>query len=122
MMQETSRIHEILNQQQDLILRFDQDLNILYMNQSGCNFFNLTADDLNSITVVDLIESKYRSKFSDYIRNFNLSQASVYPELILLPIHNHAGQKQYFEWSVTFIGEIDKHQREYQVAGRNITA
>ena len=119
--QEKDRILEILNRQQDLICRFDQDLHILYMNPIGYEFFNLTAEDLHSITLVDLIESKYRPRFKDYMHNFNRSQASVHPELILLPILNHTGQKQYFEWSVSLIGEIDEHQREYQVAGRNIT-
>ncbi len=119
--QEKDRILEILNQQQDLICRFDQDLHILYMNPIGYNFFNLTADDLHSINLMDIIESKYRPRFLEYMHSFNLSQASVHPELILLPILNHAGQKQYFEWLVSLIGEIDEHQREYQVTGRNIT-
>ncbi len=116
-----TRIQEILDQQPDLICRFNHDFQIVYMNKAGTQFFNLSEVDCLSKTVLDMVEEKYHKAFHDYINAFNRLQTHSRQELIVLPLYNQNGNKQYFEWSVSLFHENADNQSEYQAVGRDIT-
>lgn len=116
-----SRIQEILDQQPDLICRFNQDYKIVYMNRAGTQFFHMSEDECQTKNILNMIEEKYHRGFHNYINAFNRMQTHLQPELIVLPLYNQDGNKQYFEWSVSLFNENGDNQSEYQAVGRDIT-
>ena len=113
------RYRRIVNDQTDLICRFQPDLRLTFVNQAYSESAGKTSAELLGRSILELIPSEYQTQVIDHLAIQNSNGRAATMEN---PIKLADGLLHWFEWTDRAI--VDAHGAivEYQAVGRDITA
>ncbi|MBC7251721.1 MAG: GAF domain-containing protein, partial [Anaerolineae bacterium] len=113
-----ARYRAIVEDQTELICRFQRDGTVTFVNEAYCRYFNINPQDFTGHSFVSLMTEEERQKFAHLI-------AQLGPDKPVITLEHRSvlpnGESYWMQWTVRAI--MDTHHRplEYQAVGRDIT-
>lgn len=113
------RYRRIVEDQLDLICRFDRDFRLTFVNAAYAATIGKMPAALMGVRITELIPAEYRAQVSNHVTRQNpLGRAATSENPIVLP----DGSLRWFEWTDRAIVDEQGAVIEYQAVGRDITA
>ena len=113
-----TRYRAIVQQQQDLIVRFTPDLLITFVNEAYCRFYGETEESLLGVSFTHHLPGGCRTQLNEHLEALTPDHpSSVVEEETVLP----SGEKRWQQWADTAIFDEKGEVLEYQSVGRDIT-
>lgn len=108
---------EIVEKHDDLVITFDTDFTIIYVNQSYCNFFGKSNEELSGNSFLPLIHESDRKKITDSLHSITYENPkSTHIEKIELRNSIH-----YLKWNTKGVFDNSKHLKYYIGIGLDVT-
>ena len=112
------KLASIIEFQQEMVCRFDQDTKLTFVNDAYCRAFGYTEEELLNKSFIDFIPEDSRQLVLDNIKNLTSENPT---NLIVHKIVLKDGSLRWHEWSDTVIVNSRLEIIEYQSVGRDIT-
>lgn len=113
------RYRRIVEDQFDLICRFDRDFRLTFVNEAYAASTGKMPAALMGVRITELIPAEYQVQVIDHVARQNpLGRAATSENPIVLP----DGSLRWFEWIDRAIVDEEGAVVEYQAVGRDITA
>ena len=115
--QSEARFRNVVQDQTELIVRYEADGTIAFVNEAYCKFFGLSDDELLGRSLFELIPLQHREQVAAIIESISPDEPVVTHEQRM---HRRDGEERWFSWTnrgIIVDGEIE----EYQGVGRDIT-
>lgn len=111
------RFLTIVEDQTDLVCRFDRDFKLTFVNRAYCQYFSKSADELIGLEFLSLIPQEESDAIRKRIRAIPAGQAETYEHLVELP----SGERRWQRWTDRAITDEAGVVTEYQSVGRDVT-
>lgn len=112
-----ARFRNIVQDQTELIVRYEVEGTILFVNEAYCKFFGKSYDDLVGRSLFDLIPNESLERVSEIVRTISRKDPVA---TIEHPLVDLDGDERWFSWTNRGI-VVDGRIAEYQAVGRDIT-
>ncbi len=113
-----SRYRAMVQEQSDLVLRWNKDLSITFVNRSFCNFFGKTSDELIGANWISKFPFDQRDGITVFIESFIRKGESGFFETEIVRPDN---KLVVYQWLSTPVSDKNGRIIEYQSVGRDIT-
>ncbi|MDO9507852.1 MAG: PAS domain S-box protein [Thermovirgaceae bacterium] len=116
--QSEERYRAIVNQQQDLIVRFSPDWRVSFANQAYCSYYEKSPERVIGISILDHVPDDKREITINHLKNITREDPTrTSEEETVLP----SGEVRWLQWVDTALLDKNGNILEYQSAGRDIT-
>lgn len=116
--QSEERYRQVVEDQTDLICRFDQDFKLTFVNQPYSRTFGKDPNDMIGESMLDVVPLDYRPDVIAHLATLNAAQqVGTYDN----PVHLADGTLHWFQWTAQLIVDSRGQIVEYQSVGRDIT-
>lgn len=112
------RYRHIVEEQVDLVCRFQPDFHYTFVNRAYCEAFGKSRAELIGQNLLDQIPQAEHQRVIDHFRLVSLGEP-VPPLEGYLPLAN--GERRWFEWTTQIIRNAAGQLAEFQGIGRDIT-
>ena len=113
------RYQRIVEDQLDLICRFDRDFRLTFVNAAYAAAMGKLPAALMGVQITELIPAEYQAQVRNHVARQNpLGRAATSENPLVLP----DGSLRWFEWTDRAIFDEQGAVVEYQAVGRDITA
>jgi len=116
--QSEERYRRVIEDQTDLICRFDPQLNLTFINHAHSVLFGKVPQEMIGRNILDAIPPEYHAPVMAHLASLNASKQVSTNENPLLMAD---GSIRWFQWTNRIIVDEDGHTIEYQNVGRDIT-
>ncbi|MDT8284124.1 MAG: PAS domain S-box protein [Thermovirgaceae bacterium] len=112
------RYRAIVNQQQELIVRFSPDWRVSFANEAYCKFYGVSADKVIGTPILDHVPVDKREITINHLKSLGReNRTRTSEEETQLP----SGEIRCLQWADTVLIDNDGNITEYQSVGRDIT-
>ncbi len=112
------RYRAIVNQQQELIVRFSPDWRVSFANEAYCKFYGVSADEVIGTPILDHVPADKREITINHLKSLGReNRTRTSEEETQLP----SGEIRCLQWADTVLIDNDGNITEYQSVGRDIT-
>jgi PAS domain S-box-containing protein len=112
------RYRLIVEDQTELICRFDKDGNITFANKAYCNYFKKDINDIIGLKYYHFLDNSDRQKFINEISNLNIT---TQVKTIEFNYHSNEDEVRWLRWTNRALFNEKKEINEYQSVGFDIT-
>lgn len=118
LLQSEERYRQMIEDQIDLIGRFQPDFKLTFVNRAYGEAFGKLPGEMIGQSVLDLIPSAYHAQVIANIASMNVAKPVIETEN---PVLMADGTLGWFQWTNRLITDADGNTLEYQAVGRDIT-
>ena len=112
------RYRAIVQQQQEVIVRYSPDWSVTFANDAYCRYYQTTPEEILGSPMTTHIPEKYRKKTLERLANLTpVSPTLISEEETILP----SGEIRWQQWFDTALFDSEGDIVEYQSVGRDIT-
>jgi PAS domain S-box-containing protein len=113
-----AKYRAIVEDQTEMVDRFDKDLKILFANQALCQFFNLGREELTGRNILEFVPDEDQGKVIEEIHSLTHDQPVGTIEHRVI---SEDGSIRWHQWTNRAIFDDGGNTVEYQGVGRDIT-
>ncbi len=113
-----ARYRAVVEDQTELICRFDDDLNITFANEAFCRYFSRTYEEILQTPFTVCIEINAHQKIKTSVNALKMERPVTVLEH---PVHIGGREIRWIQWSIRAIYSSLGELIEYQCVGRDIS-
>lgn len=113
-----NRYQSIVEDQTELICRYNPDTMITFVNRAFCEAFKRTSDELIGKSLIYLISEVSQEEIYRFLSNFKKEKPV---KSYIYPITLRNGHLAWYEWTTRAIFNLTEEIIEFQVVARDIT-
>lgn len=108
----------IVEDQTELICRFNESFRLTFVNEAFCRYFDYERIELLDRSFTDLMSDENRYRITAVLGDLKTEKQS---ETVELPVQNPSGEKSWVQWTIRALMDSENRLIEYQLVGRDIT-
>jgi PAS domain S-box-containing protein len=113
-----ARYRAVVEDQTELICRFQPDGNLLFVNETYCRFFGISYDELIGSSFIPMMSEEERAKFAELASSLSPQEPVITIEhLSTLP----SGEGRWVQWTTRAVFDVRGQLAELQSVGHDIT-